>query len=119
MAQVFVVVAAGNVIAFIIRDLGEPSLVGWVIQVILTFSTFSASSADMFRDHFSSIRAVPNYRSSLRRCGSKIPRICPTSGRFCWRSDLSKGCDNVNSDRWRHIDWFYSEHGVYCSVDSS
>ncbi|KAH6661737.1 major facilitator superfamily domain-containing protein [Halenospora varia] len=32
MAQVFVVVAAGNVIAFIIRDLGEPALVGWVIQ---------------------------------------------------------------------------------------
>ena len=33
MAQVFVVVAAGSVIAFIIRDLGEPSLAGWIIQV--------------------------------------------------------------------------------------
>ncbi|KAI1334417.1 MFS general substrate transporter [Xylariaceae sp. FL0016] len=32
MAQVFVVVAAGSVIAFIIRDLGAPSLSGWVIQ---------------------------------------------------------------------------------------
>ncbi|KAK9775830.1 putative Major facilitator superfamily (MFS) profile domain-containing protein [Seiridium cardinale] len=32
MAQVFVVVAAGSVIAFIIRDLGSPSLAGWVIQ---------------------------------------------------------------------------------------
>lgn len=32
MAQVFVVVAAGSVIAFIIRDLGEPSLAGWIIQ---------------------------------------------------------------------------------------
>lgn len=32
MAQVFVVVAAGSVIAFIIRDLGEPSIAGWIIQ---------------------------------------------------------------------------------------
>ncbi|KAK3336331.1 major facilitator superfamily domain-containing protein [Cercophora scortea] len=32
MAQVFVVVAAGSVIAFIIRDVGDPSLAGWIIQ---------------------------------------------------------------------------------------
>ncbi|EMC94738.1 hypothetical protein BAUCODRAFT_25864 [Baudoinia panamericana UAMH 10762] len=32
MAQVFVVVAAGSVIAFIIRDLGDPSIAGWIIQ---------------------------------------------------------------------------------------
>ncbi|AEO65543.1 b6246144-b555-4864-ba49-ca1a76f0f3a2 [Thermothielavioides terrestris] len=32
MAQVFVVVAAGSVIAFIIRDIGSASLAGWVIQ---------------------------------------------------------------------------------------
>jgi MFS family permease len=31
-AQVFVVVAAGSVIAFIIRDIGEPALAGWIIQ---------------------------------------------------------------------------------------
>ena len=33
MAQVFVVVAAGSVIAFIIRDLGDASSAGWIIQV--------------------------------------------------------------------------------------
>jgi hypothetical protein len=33
MAQVFVVTAAGSVVAFIARDLGDASLVGWVIQV--------------------------------------------------------------------------------------
>ena len=33
MAQVFVVVAAGSVIAFIIRDLGDPSIAGWIIRV--------------------------------------------------------------------------------------
>lgn len=33
MAQVFVVVGPGNVISFIIRDLGDPALVGWIIQV--------------------------------------------------------------------------------------
>ncbi|KAI1246824.1 hypothetical protein MGN70_010707 [Eutypa lata] len=32
MAQVFVVVAAGSVIAFISRDLGDAPLAGWVIQ---------------------------------------------------------------------------------------
>jgi hypothetical protein len=32
MAQVFVVVAAGSVIAFIIRDLGDPSIAGWIIR---------------------------------------------------------------------------------------
>ena len=32
MAQVFVVVAAGSVIAFIVRDLGEASISGWIIQ---------------------------------------------------------------------------------------
>jgi MFS family permease len=29
---VFVVVAAGSVIAFIIRDVGQPELAGWIIQ---------------------------------------------------------------------------------------
>ena len=32
MAQVFVVVAAGSVIAFIIRDLGDAAISGWIIQ---------------------------------------------------------------------------------------
>ncbi|CAG8957887.1 hypothetical protein HYFRA_00000227 [Hymenoscyphus fraxineus] len=32
MAQVYVVVAAGSVIGFIIRDLGHPEISGWVIQ---------------------------------------------------------------------------------------
>lgn len=32
MAQVFVVVAAGSVIAFIVRDVGDAPLAGWIIQ---------------------------------------------------------------------------------------
>ncbi|KAI1421579.1 major facilitator superfamily domain-containing protein [Xylaria sp. FL1777] len=32
LAQVFVVVAAGSVIAFIVRDLGDAPLAGWIIQ---------------------------------------------------------------------------------------
>ena len=35
MAQVFVVTAAGSVVAFIVRDLGDSALSGWVIQVRL------------------------------------------------------------------------------------
>jgi hypothetical protein len=33
MAQVFVVVAAGSVIAFIIRDLGDAPIAGWIIRM--------------------------------------------------------------------------------------
>ena len=32
LAQVFVVVAAGSVIAFIVRDLGDAAISGWIIQ---------------------------------------------------------------------------------------
>ncbi|RDL37386.1 MFS general substrate transporter [Venustampulla echinocandica] len=32
MGQVYVVVAAGSVIGFIIRDLGDPAIAGWIIQ---------------------------------------------------------------------------------------
>jgi hypothetical protein len=34
MSQVFVVVAAGSVLSFIIRELGEPAIASWVIQVL-------------------------------------------------------------------------------------
>lgn len=36
MGQVIVVTAAGSVIAFIVRDLGEASVSGWIIQVGLS-----------------------------------------------------------------------------------
>ena len=38
MAQVFVVVAAGSVIAFIIRDLGEAPIAGWIIREYILIS---------------------------------------------------------------------------------
>jgi hypothetical protein len=41
-AQVFVVTAAGSVIAFIIRDLGNASTAGWIIQVV-PFHEFNLS----------------------------------------------------------------------------
>lgn len=44
MAQVFVVVAAGSVIAFIIRELGEAPLAGWVIQVRLPMPSYTAAT---------------------------------------------------------------------------
>jgi hypothetical protein len=33
MTQTFVVVAAGSVIGFIVRDLGDAAISGWIIQV--------------------------------------------------------------------------------------
>ena len=41
-AQVFVVTAAGSVIAFIVRDLGNASTAGWIIQVV-PFNEFNIS----------------------------------------------------------------------------
>jgi MFS family permease len=47
MAQVFVVVAAGSVIAFIVRDIGDASISGWIIQVKSCLSViFSAIVTD-------------------------------------------------------------------------
>lgn len=43
MSQVFVVVAAGSVIAFIIRDLGDASIAGWIIREL------SVSKAQIWR----------------------------------------------------------------------
>ena len=42
MAQVYVVVAAGSVIAFIIRDLGEAPIAGWIIRKCPTGSSDSS-----------------------------------------------------------------------------
>lgn len=39
MAQVYVVVAAGSVIAFIIRDMGQAAISGWIIQGPLLMQT--------------------------------------------------------------------------------
>ncbi|KAF1979191.1 MFS general substrate transporter [Bimuria novae-zelandiae CBS 107.79] len=39
VAQVYVVVAAGSVIAFIVRELGQPSISGWIIQGPLLMQT--------------------------------------------------------------------------------
>jgi hypothetical protein len=53
MAQVFVVVGAANVIAFIIRDLGQPAIVGWIIQVSPLQSSI-LNYVDVRRARFSS-----------------------------------------------------------------
>ncbi|KAF2024007.1 MFS general substrate transporter [Setomelanomma holmii] len=39
MSQVYVVVAAGSVLSFIIRELGEPEIAGWIIQGPLLMQT--------------------------------------------------------------------------------
>lgn len=47
MGQVFVVVAAGSVIAFIVRDLGEASISGWIIQVCASIIPTISDILDM------------------------------------------------------------------------
>jgi MFS family permease len=45
MSQVFVVVAAGSVLSFIIRELGDAAIGSWVIQVRLVKSTHQNSDS--------------------------------------------------------------------------
>jgi hypothetical protein len=52
MAQVFVVVAAGSVIGFIIRDIGDAPIAGWIIQVNYFRSRSSLFKANIQRDHY-------------------------------------------------------------------
>lgn len=66
MAQVFVVVAAGSVIAFIIRDLGDPSIAGWIIRewIMLKMINIDHSRGAIAYAE----RTVANHRT-FERCG--------------------------------------------------
>src|SRR5271155_2916390 len=55
MAQVFVVVAAGSVIAFIIRDLGDASIARWIIRKPVPQSKLNDGR---LADHYSSRGSV-------------------------------------------------------------
>lgn len=44
MAQVFVVVGSGQILAFISRDLGDANLAGWIVREFHTFYTSIARS---------------------------------------------------------------------------
>lgn len=50
IAQVYVVVSVGTVIAFIIRDLGQPGLAGWAIQGPLLMQAALAPSVGRLSD---------------------------------------------------------------------
>ena len=50
MAQVFVVVAAGSVIAFIIQDIGSPANSGWIIQGPLLMQSVLSPSVGRLSD---------------------------------------------------------------------
>ncbi|KAF2452872.1 major facilitator superfamily domain-containing protein [Lineolata rhizophorae] len=49
-SQIFVTVAAGSVIAFIIRDLGQPAISGWIIQGPLLMQSALAPSVGRLSD---------------------------------------------------------------------
>lgn len=50
--QVFIVVGVGTVIAFIIRDLGQPGLAGWVIQAPLLMQSVLSPIVGRLSDVF-------------------------------------------------------------------
>jgi hypothetical protein len=70
MAQVFVVVAAGSVIGFIIRDLGDGAIAGWIIQVdqhcLLPLSIFVAHDEYPAGTVVDAERPLTHCRASIR-----------------------------------------------------
>ena len=66
MAQVFVVVAAGSVLSFIIRELGDPAIASWVIQVRLLLALIKITDLQ--------ITGTPPYAIGLITPGWSIVR---------------------------------------------
>lgn len=67
MSQVFVVVAAGSVLSFIIRELGEPAIASWVIQVIHNLHVDRAAVLTLPGPSLDAISLVPPRGTSLGR----------------------------------------------------
>jgi len=61
MAQVFVVVAAGSVIAFIIRDLGDASIAGWIIREQYLSQSISTNMLTLHRGAFAHAKRAVSY----------------------------------------------------------
>lgn len=70
MAQVFVVVAAGSVIGFIVRDLGDGAIAGWIIQVCQSACLYRVSNNErMLGSSVDAKRSVTSRGSSFRCAG--------------------------------------------------
>ncbi len=109
MDTVFIVVGASNVIAFIIRDLGQPAIVGWVIQVSHTQSNAQIFTDSMFLGPSTCTSCSrPAGWSAIRCLGQTISRIIATHYCIHWSRDLRKGSEYVGSNRWWHFDWDYA-----------
>lgn len=81
LTLVFVVVAAGSVIAFIIRDLGHPGLAGWIIQVrggqvLLEIYLICFTGSTAYAE-----RVISVCRQTLRCCGPQIS--CHRAAHYC------------------------------------
>lgn len=118
MAQVYVVVAAGSVIAFIIRDLGDPSIAGWIIQVIhserpVVILLSLANSAISKGTVAYAKRAVTVCWQVVRCPGSKVHGQHPAADRFCWSSHISKSELDVHADWWRYSHWRHPCHDLH------
>lgn len=118
MSQVFIVVAAGSVLSFIIHELGEPATASWIIQVqnllwllrhILTSTGPIAGAGG----------AVASRRSTFRCSGPETLRCNSASrrlrGKRCLRQSRLDGYA-----RWRRSPpWIDSRHASSGAIHSS
>lgn len=118
MAQVFVVVAAGSVIGFIVRDLGDGAIAGWIIQVLsalcpppisnLSDVIFPGSTVD-------AKRPFTNYWSIIRCSRQKVPRHDSTYDLLCWSGHFSESHFHDDVDWGRDLGWNDSLNNLYRS----
>jgi len=119
MAQVYVVVAAGSVIAFIIRDLGDASIAGWIIQVtrsespVYVFDSLADAAISKGATSYAK-RAVTVGRQAVRRPRSKVYGQHTTTDRFRWSSHISESELHGHAYWWRYSHWRHPFHNLHC-----
>lgn len=111
MAQVFVVVAAGSVIAFIIRDLGDGELAGWIIGEYHCESGLVGRMLIQCRGTVADAeRSIANGRPLERRTRSQVYGYDSSHCGFRWCGHIGQGDLNGHACRWWHPDWCHTSH---------
>ncbi|KAK1059495.1 hypothetical protein LTR33_013141 [Friedmanniomyces endolithicus] len=129
MAQVFVVVAAGSVIAFIVRDLGDAAICGWIIQGPLLMQSVLSPVVGRLSDVLDRkyLAAVPPLIAFVGACisakakdmsmligGGVLIGYRALANGFAFLGGAvgglvgslgAGGVTNTNASGWRHIFW--------------
>jgi hypothetical protein len=118
MSQVFVVVAAGSVLSFIIRELGQPSIASWVIQVRMISVSFENWKADHLAGPAPHAISLITTRGPTLGCsGPQTIRYYSSADCMRWRYHMCKGYEHVHVNRRGHPHWHNPCYHLHRPVD--